>query len=352
MERKALFYWLAQIIGWGAYYGLSVALLYSTKDFSYSPNLIYYALSSMIVSVFLSHGIRFLVLKFDLLNRKLTELILWTVLMSIVAAFLLEFFQYYYTTYLIEVDFVVEAVEEDDSIQWANFLFATSRSLILFLLWSGFYFAVIFIEKARKQEIMSLKWDVSKNEIELKNLRAQLNPHFLFNSLNSIRALVGINPEQAKLAITHLSVLLRQSISLGKHKLVKLSEEMELVGNYLELEKIRFEERLKIKYEIDEEALNCEIPPLMVQTIVENSIKHGIAMEIEGGEIVLGAYVKDNELIIKVSNPGSLSDSLGENGVGISNTRKRLSILFGEKGTFDIYEKDGTVHATIKIDYK
>ena len=115
----------------------------------------------------------------------------------------------------------------------------------------GFYLAFIFIEQNRQQEIQRLKLSASEKEIELKNLRAQLNPHFLFNSLNSIRALVGLDPEQAKSAITRLSSLLRHSINLGKQTLVSLEDEIELVKNYLELEKIRFEERLQINYDID-----------------------------------------------------------------------------------------------------
>ena len=352
MERKVLFYWLAQFIGWGAYYGLSVLLLYSTQDFSYSPNLLYYVGSSMLISIALSHGIRFSILKLDLLNRKLTALILWSIVFSIIASFALEFFQYYFTTFLIDVDFIVDAQEEDETIQWANFLFGVSRSLILFLLWTGFYFAVIFIEKARRQEIDNLKWDASKNEIELKNLRAQLNPHFLFNSLNSIRALVGLNPEQAQDAITRLSALLRHSISLGKKKLIKFSEELELVQNYLELEKIRFEERLTVVYEIDDRSVQCHIPPLMVQTIVENAIKHGISKSIDGGEIKLSTQMQNEMLEIKITNPGELSAQLTQEGVGIANTQKRLSILYGDKGTFKIQQVGDTVEAIIKIECK
>jgi two-component system LytT family sensor kinase len=209
----------------------------------------------------------------------------------------------------------------------------------------------MFIEKARKQEILNLQWDASKNEIELKNLRAQLNPHFLFNSLNSIRALVEIDPEQSKMAITGLSTLLRSSINLGRKKIVNLEDEMELVKNYLELEKIRFEERLRIDYKIAENSLKCEIPPLMVQTIVENAIKHGIAKLIDGGIIRLESHFDGKSLTISVSNPGKLDQQLASSGIGIKNTKRRLSILFGDKGVFVINQKSDLVEAKIKITY-
>lgn len=354
MERKVLFYWLAQFIGWGAYYGLSVFLLMQSKDFRFTANLVYYVGSSFLFSVFISHLIRFGILKMNLLNRKLAAQIPLIILMSGVAAFALEFFQYFITTGAIEVDFFVDTGGGGDNsgIAWADFLFGTSRSLILFLLWGGLYFAFIFIEKSRQQEIQNLMWDVSKNEIELKNLRAQLNPHFLFNSLNSIRALVGLDPEQAKTAITRLSTLLRHSINLGKQQLIKLSDELELVKNYLELEKIRFEERLQIRYEIDENTLNCEIPPLMLQTIAENSIKHGISKSIEGGEIKISAKMEGKTLKLEIRNEGKLNDTLAENGVGIANTKKRLELLYGEKASFEIDQEGPEVTARINITYK
>ncbi|UKN02502.1 histidine kinase [Paracrocinitomix mangrovi] len=352
MERKALFYWIAQIIGWSAYFIFSMILLFNTDEFIATTNLYIYISSSIAVSILISHSIRYFIIRYNMVAKSLFVIILWTLVMSLLAAILLELFQYYITE-VIEVDFVNDvAVSDDQSFDWANFTFAVFRSILLFLLWTGFYLSFIFIEKSRNQEIQRLKLDASANEIELKNLRAQLNPHFLFNSLNSIRALVGLDPEQAKVAITRLSSLLRNSINLGKHSIVKLEDELELVKNYLELEKIRFEERLKIDYKIDENCMSCEVPPLMLQTIIENSIKHGISKSIDGGEITVVGKCTDNSLVLTVSNPGTLNDNLAENGVGVANTKKRLEILYGENGSFNIEERDGMVYATIKIDYR
>lgn len=348
MERKIVLYWLAQLGGWGAYYVFSILLLLSTNDFTSTLNLLLWVISCILFSILLSHGLRWVILKLDLLGKKLPELLGYTILFAVLSAFILEWFQYFLDT-TIELDFLVE--QEEQPFSWAIFLLATSRSLILFLLWSGFYYVFVIIEKSRKQELLNLQWQASKNEIELKNLRAQLNPHFLFNSLNSIRALVGINPDQAKSAITQLSGLLRNSINLGRLRLIPLKDELELVDNYLKLEQIRFEERLNVKLHVEDDAKKCQIPPLMVQTIVENSIKHGISKSIGGGEIIISATYKNAELLLTVENTGKIDATDSDNGVGVANTKKRLAILFADNAEFKLFQDGNFVKASIKIKY-
>lgn len=350
MERKRLLYWMVQFAGWTVYFLFSVLLLFSADQFSSTPNVYLYTGLLILSAIAISHGIRFIIIRKSLLSKQLLNLILITLVLAISAGFLLETFQYSIEQ-VIELDFLPEGPGEVEPFTWPSFLFGVSRSVILFLLWSGFYYVFAITEKSRNQEITNLKWKASTNEIELKNLRAQLNPHFLFNSLNSIRALVGLNPEQAKTSITHLSNLLRKSISLGKVRLIPLAEELELVRVYLELEKVRFEERLTIHYSLDEAALSAEIPPLMIQTIVENGIKHGISQQIAGGEIAISATKKKNCLKVLISNTGTYIHSEKSDGVGISNTQKRLAILFGEKATLAIQQVDKNVVVTINIEY-
>ena len=353
MERKVLFYWLAQLSGWSAYFILSVLLLVNTTDLITTLNLFLYISSSIIISVLISHAIRYAIIKMDLVAGSILRLIIWILGLSLVSAICLEMFQDFFSTQIIRVDFIRDFVpDEEYTFNFSEFIFASFRSLILFLLWTGFYLAFMFIEKARMQEILNLKWDASKNEIELKNLRAQLNPHFLFNSLNSIRALVGLDPETAKTAITGLSILLRSSINLGKQKVVRLEDEMGLVKNYLELEQIRFEERLQVEYDIPTNTTKCEIPPLMVQTMVENAIKHGIAKLIDGGLIKIKAEFNDTILTLSVLNPGKLDLTGASDGIGVSNTIKRLAILYGDAAEFTIKQKGDLVEAKIKITYQ
>ncbi|MBI3135138.1 MAG: histidine kinase [Bacteroidetes bacterium] len=347
MERKLVLYWLAQVAGWSAYYVFSILLLLSTTEYTSTLNLFLWVSACILFSIILSHGLRWVILKMDLLSRKLPELLGYTILFTFIAAFTLEAFQYFLDT-TIELDFVVE--QEEEVFTWAIYLLATTRSMILFSLWSGFYYVFVIVEKSRKQELLNLQWQASKNEIELKNLRAQLNPHFLFNSLNSIRALVGLNPDQAKSAITQLSGLLRNSINLGKLRLIPLRDELELVDHYLKLEQIRFEERLNVKMLIDDSARNCQVPPLMLQTIVENAVKHGISRSITGGQIIIAAKKEADKLTLTIDNTGKLDARPGdEEGVGIANTKKRLAILFGENAEFGLFQHGEFVRAMIQI---
>jgi two-component system, LytTR family, sensor kinase len=349
MERKIVLYWLAQLGGWGAYYVFSILLLLSTTEYTSTLNLLLWVSACILFSIILSHGLRWIILHMDLLSRKLPELLGYTILFTFIAAFVLEAFQYFLDT-TIELDFVVE--QEEEVFTWPIFFLATTRSMILFSLWSGFYYVFVIVEKSRKQELLNLQWQASKNEIELKNLRAQLNPHFLFNSLNSIRALVGLNPDQAKTAITQLSGLLRNSINLGKLRLIPLKDELELVDHYLKLEQIRFEERLNVKIVIEDTVKSSQIPPLMLQTIVENSIKHGISKSIAGGEIIITAKKQADTLLLTIDNTGKLDEKVAdEDGVGIANTKKRLAILFGENGEFKLFQHGDFVRAMIQIKY-
>src|SRR5690606_38237133 len=122
-----------------------------------------------------------------------------------------------------------------------------------------------------------------KNEIELNRLISQLNPHFVFNSMNSIRALIDEDPKLAKQAVTELSNVLRNFLLMGKKTMVAFSEELKMVKDYLSLEKIRFEEKLQIIIKVDDDCMNFLVPPLMIQTLVENGIKHGTSKLPEGG---------------------------------------------------------------------
>lgn len=349
MERKKILYWVVQIIGWTAYFLFSILLLSATEYYIITTNFYLYAGLSILSAIVVSHGIRFVIIKQSLLSKGLVKLIGITLLLTTAAGFALEGLQIVFELN-IEADFVLDP-DYTKEFELSGFLLGVSRSIILFLLWSGFYYVFAIVEKSRAQEILNLKWEASKNEIELKNLRAQLNPHFLFNSLNSIRALIGINPDQAKTSVTQLSTLLRRSINLGKMRVIPLKEELDLVKIYLDLEQVRFEERLKTDFQIAQDSLQCEIPPLMVQTIVENGIKHGISKSIDGGTIRVISAKTENGLEITISSSGKLNVDPEKSGIGISNSKKRLEILFGNKAFFDIYQDGDNVVVKINISY-
>ncbi|WP_245986236.1 sensor histidine kinase [Marinoscillum furvescens] len=220
--------------------------------------------------------------------------------------------------------------------------------MIIYFIWAMIYFTFHYFERYNK----SLKYEAAAKEIELRNLRSQLNPHFIFNALNSIRALVDENPVKSKNAITQLSNILRNSLTIDRQRMVTLSEELAMVKDYLALESIRYEERLHTEFDIDPESMRHLIPPLMIQTLVENGIKHGIATLKTGGIIKVSSEVNEDSLIIQIRNTGQyLNGQLASNtGFGLSNTKKRLELIYGDQATFLINnESKNTVLTQISV---
>ncbi|MEO6541546.1 MAG: histidine kinase, partial [Ferruginibacter sp.] len=154
-------------------------------------------------------------------------------------------------------------------------------NLLLIAIWMLIYIVYHYVEKNRNDQLDRLKLESTVKELELKTIKSHINPHFIFNSLNSIRALVDENPKRARRAITELSNILRSSMQAEKSETVTLERELDIVKDYLALEQMRFEERLKIEFEIDEDTLQLPVPPMMLQTLVENAIKHGISKQIK-----------------------------------------------------------------------
>ena len=211
---------------------------------------------------------------------------------------------------------------------------------LVFFLWSVFYFIYNYFERYNT----SLKLEASVREIELNNLKSQLNPHFIFNALNSIRALVDEDPGKSKEAINQLSNILRNSLSTGKRGLTKFEEELKIVQDYLGLESIRFEERLQTKFDIDPESKDFLVPPLMIQTLVENGIKHGIAKLTAGGVIEMKTMVRNDRLTIQIRNSGHFVNGAprSEGGLGLENTRQRLKLIYGDSASFRILSENDT----------
>lgn len=225
---------------------------------------------------------------------------------------------------------------------------------MLFFIWNLIYFAYNFFQRYRKEEIKNLKLEAARNEYELRRLRDQMNPHFIFNAMNTIRALIDENPAKAKNAVTQLSNVLRSSLQTGKQDLIPLEKELEIVRDYLEIEKARYEERLTVEYVIPEKLLGTRIPPLMLQTIVENCIKHGIATLPQGGKIKIEAQPSPEHVDIHVYNTGKFEPGdHGEASLGLENTRNRLALSYGDNAWMKIGNYNGTmVKTTIHLPTK
>ena len=231
-----------------------------------------------------------------------------------------------------------------------NLLLGTLENGFFIIPWTLIYYFYHYIEKSRKQQVDTLKLEALVKEMELKTIKSHINPHFIFNSLNSIRALVDENPERARTAITELSNILRSSMQTEKQETVSFEKELSIVKDYLALEHIRFEDRLQVEYEVDERTLMQPVPPMMLQTLVENAIKHGISKQVNGGKVKIISDFRDNYHELVIRNTGHLNGSMNESGFGLTSTRNRLYLLFGLKAMFDIKEiNQNTVQATVLI---
>lgn len=209
-------------------------------------------------------------------------------------------------------------------------------SIVLVAIWLLIYLVWHYILKNRNDQLDKLKLESTVKELELKTIKSHINPHFIFNSLNSIRALVDENPERARRAITELSNILRSSMKAEKSETVSLEKELDIVKDYLALEQMRFEERLQVRFEIDEDTLQHPVPPMMLQTLVENAIKHGISKQVSGGQVKIIASYKGDHLELLVQNTGQLDKEINGDGFGIKSTQDRLNLMYQGKAFFEI----------------
>ena len=345
MKSEQKLYWLAQIIGWTTYVLISFMANYLNNSENISLNFLVMALAFALFGILLTHTMRNVMLRKKWLELPFWKLAPKVVLLMLAIAFLLVNVE---TTirWILKISPLSDFITQFRS---TAFYLNMVGALMLLILWNGIYFTYYFFNKAYFQEMDNLRLQSSQNEIELKNLKSQLNPHFLFNSLNSIRALVEIDPNLAKKTVTQLSNLLRSSLISGKKDTISIGEELAIISDYLSLEKIRFEDRLQITFQVDETLKEIEIPPFIVQTLVENAIKHGVSKEIKGGEIGISVQQHKKELILSVVNTGKLSNTVSETGIGIENTKRRLALMYKNDASFRLYEDNGKVISEISI---
>ena len=214
--------------------------------------------------------------------------------------------------------------------------------LALYLLVISLLYLIIALEETRKAEERSFQLRLFAQEAELRALRAQIDPHFLFNSLNSISALTTKNPEAARNMTVMLAEFFRKSLKLGTQETITLQEEIDLAAGFLQIEQVRFGERLSVEKQFDATALTCLVPPLILQPLIENAVNHGIKHLVEGGTIKLYINRTGPRLSISIENPCDPDRSrVTTSGLGLENVRKRLQVFFGTDARLDFTEQHG-----------
>lgn len=219
----------------------------------------------------------------------------------------------------------------------------------IFIIWMFVVVAIKAYHHINQVKISQLELESNLRESQLNTLKGQINPHFMFNSLNNIRGLILEDAPRSRDMITRLSEMLRYSLTKNGVNTISLKEELQTVDNYIEISKIQFEERLRFSIDVNRETLNIGIPPMVIQMLVENAVKHGIGNIKEGGEVNLKVDLLKDELVIIVENSGSLFISEGSTRLGLENIKRRLSLLYGNKASFILQENGSFVEAKIII---
>jgi two-component system, LytTR family, sensor kinase len=332
-----MLYWYCQIIGWTLYIVMNMLFSGLNEKADYK-DLILFAMF-LPVGIVLTHIYRNVLIKYGHMEKKISSQVFLILGFSLVLSIL-----FVTASYLLA--FIIKGYEP---IKPLEFVLNVLNILMVFVMWNIFYFVFHYFQNYKRSEINNYRLLALSKETELNNLKAQLNPHFMFNSLNSIRALIDEEPPKAKKAVTQLSNILRNTLLMSKNKEITLKDELNLVKDYLELEQIRYEERLTAVFSKDE---NCEgvlVPPLIVQAQVENAIKHGISQIPEGGKIDIEVFKDQQFLHLHISNTGKLSTEAPETGFGFKNSEQRLQILYGREAKISIAEENKMVHVRVQI---
>ncbi len=212
------------------------------------------------------------------------------------------------------------------------------------------HYLVAEVEASREAEESALRFRVLAREAELKAFKAQVDPHFLFNSLNAVASLCGSRPNEAREMAQLMADFFRQTLRLGAQDRITLEQELDLVSRYLAIERVRFRERLAVNIHINDAAREWTVPPLLLQPLAENAVRHGIASVVTGGTIEIDAAANDGLLRISIENPADPDrPSGGGEGIGVANARGRLAAISGGRARLNTTEADGRYRVEIEV---
>ncbi|WP_412070097.1 sensor histidine kinase [Rubrivirga sp. IMCC43871] len=333
-------YWICQLAGWAAFGGIWVGLAALTGGIGERSGvstleIVTAVVVSYVLCVGASHGIHLAATR-----RGWRRLPLWALAVrllgaSFAAAAAMQavgtvFFR------LAEPVLNPHAVGPKPWPEPVEALGSVLMGTALFAAWSTVYAFGLVAFRLTDAERERLGLRAALAESRMRALEYQLNPHFLFNALNTVRALVRDEPEEARRAVTLLSGLLRRTLAAGRETTHPLRDELALVGTYLDLEALRFDGRLRVRLDVADDVLDVPVPALLVQTLVENALKHGVARRRDGGEVVVRAARDGDRLALRVENPTASGPASDGTGTGLANARERLALLFGDAARLDL----------------
>jgi len=340
IAKRTQIYWLCQFAGWFAYSGFwLLPSLYAGLPMAAMHSLLEGAALGTLISIGWTHVERYAVRRLGwtaLSPAKLASRVLVTTFVVAMAISLSA----------LPVSLLIGRMPGPVTV---FLMYRFTIDVTNVFLWNMVYFGVHYFERWRQAERDKHELAVAATEAKLHSLMSQLNPHFFFNCLNSVRALIVEDPGKAHTSVTALSKLMRYSLQSGQVQTVPLEAELEMVTTYLTLEGIRFEDRLRCELAIAAETRGVAVPPMLVQSLVENGVKHGIERLPRGGTIGVASWLEPDALRVRVTNTGQIVARNDSTSVGLHNARERLRLLYGARASLTMREDAGEVIAELTV---
>ncbi len=332
-------YWRLQVLGWTFYALLGIVL----ADYFYTLNVrvILFQFFAAFLMLSSTHLLRYWLNKYGLLKLDTFKLFVRIVPRLFIMALIINSLNALYGIFFTDLITL-------ERFSFAIYSLYTLQTFVYLSLWTGIYLIVYFFRNYKSEEIEKWKLQAALKDAELIALKAQINPHFLFNALNNIRALILEDQMKARDMVSHLSELLRYSIQFSNNEKVTIAEELEIVQKYLELETIHYEKRLTFSIDSCSTLDACKIPPMIIQLMAENAVKHGISQVKGGGEINVKIGSDEDELILEVSNTGKLKPNNNE-GLGLRNASERIRILFEKEPNLQLFQEGEMVKSILRL---
>jgi len=336
-------FWTIQLTGWIVYFVVIYITFLSVAQPGNFLNLFYLKAFRALTGFFLTSILMRPVYRRFANRLSIGGLVLLVLICAAIFGYAWTAIEYYYAYFTNPV------------LNTTNYLARSPRIALDYAMtltaWSALYLGMKNWLLWQKERENALRASALANRAQLEMLRYQLNPHFLFNALNSIRASVDEDQARAKQMITQLSEFLRYSLLGDTAKKIPLRDEIEAVKNYLAIEKIRFEEKLSVTFDVESAAEDFRVPCFLLNPLVENAVKHGLQTSPKPLEIKISAQIRNDKLFLEVANSGELQNGArtNGNGIGLKNVRERLDKLFGDGGKFNLSQENGFVKARIEI---
>ena len=344
-KKRNIAFWVLQIVGWSFINSIGALI---PQNISFDM-VVFSIVVGTFIGVFTTSILRWYLKRnvhFDSFGAKeIIKIIISTLLAATLFGLLNVFFGYIY------VEFGPELTETEIRMfeGYDKIMVQVLNSVFLVGAWVITYLVIKLLLRLNQNRIERLELNTTLKQAQLNTLKGQINPHFMFNSLNNIRGLMLEDVDRSREMLTKLSEILRYSLTKNNINDIPVCEELEVVDNYIDLSKIQFEDRLEFVKQVDENTLDLRIPPMTIQLLIENATKHGISNLKKGGRIVLAIFKKDDNLFIEVRNTGNLNISKDSTKLGLNNIEQRLKLLYADRASFKLEEISEEVVAEIKI---